>query len=100
MKVCFVIPNFNFFKTHRADLIKELTAHYEMHVITDISLASKQEINEFSKQNIKIHHVQARNGSMSFKPYFQYFVAYKRACSHGDAVELSSFLFASSNPLR
>ena len=78
MKVCFVIPNFNFFKTHRADLIKELTAHYEMHVITDISLASKQEINEFSKQNIKIHHVQARNGSMSFKPYFQYFVSLKK----------------------
>jgi hypothetical protein len=78
MNVCFVIPNFNFFKTHRADLIKELTAHYEMHVITDISLASKQEINEFSKQNINIHHLQARNGSMSFKSYYQYFKNLKK----------------------
>lgn len=78
MKVCFIIPNFNFFKTHRADLVKELTAHHEMHVITDVSLASKQEINEFSKQNIKIHHLQARNGSMGFKPYFQYFVSLKK----------------------
>jgi len=78
MNVCFVIPNFNFFKTHRADLIKELTAHHEMHVITDISLASKQEINEFSKQNINIHHLQARKGSMGFKSYYQYFKNLKK----------------------
>ena len=73
MNVCFVIPNFNFFKTHRADLVKELASHYEMHIITDLSLTSKQEINEFLNQNIKIHHLQARNGSMSFKSYYQYF---------------------------
>tara|TARA_B110000008_G_scaffold257391_1_gene275529 strand:+ start:142 stop:1275 length:1134 start_codon:yes stop_codon:yes gene_type:complete len=78
MKVCFIIPNFNFFKTHRADLVKKLATHYEMHVITDVSKASKHEINEFSKQNIKIHHLQARNGSMSFKPYFQYFISLKK----------------------
>ena len=78
MKVCFVIPNFNFFKTHRADLVKKLTTHYEMHVITDVSMASKHEINEFSMQNIKIHHLQARNGSTSLKPYFQYFSSLKK----------------------
>jgi len=78
MKVCFVIPNFNFFKTHRADLVKKLSTHHEMHVITDVSMASKHEINEFSMQNIKIHHLQARNGSMSLKSYFQYFSSLKK----------------------
>jgi glycosyltransferase involved in cell wall biosynthesis len=78
MNVCFVIPNFNFFKTHRADLVKKLSTHHEMHVITDVSMASKHEINEFSMQNIKIHHLQARNGSMSLKSYFQYFSSLKK----------------------
>lgn len=77
-KLCFVIPSFNFFKTHRADLVKKLTTHYEMHVITDVSMASKHEMNEFSMQNIKIHHLQARNGSMSLKSYFQYFSSLKK----------------------
>jgi len=78
MKVCFVIPTFNFFKTHRADLVKELALHYEMHIITDLSLASKHEISKFLEQNIKIHHLQARNGSMSFMSYFQYFISLKK----------------------
>lgn len=81
MKVCFVIPTFNFFKTHRADLVKELALHYEMHIITDLSLASKHEISKFLEQNIKIHHLQARNGSMSFMSYFQYFISLKRKLS-------------------
>jgi len=78
MKVCFVIPNFNFFKTHRADLVKELSAYYEIHVITDVSLTSKYEINKFSKGNITIHHLQSRNRSMNFNSYYAYLTNLKK----------------------
>ena len=78
MKVCFVIPNFNFFKTHRADLVKSLAKHYEMHIITDINSVIENEIKEFSRYKIKIHHLEARSGSMGFNAYFKYLLNLKK----------------------
>ena len=78
MKVCFVIPNFNFFKTHRADLVKSLAKHYEMHIITDINSVIENEIKEFSRYKIKIHHLEARNGSMGLNAYFKYLLNLKK----------------------
>ena len=72
MNVCFVIPNFNFFISHRADLVKELATQFNIHVITDVSNATDDQIKEFADQSIQIHNLKARNGSMSIKGYFKY----------------------------
>ena len=72
MKICFVINEFNFFKTHRLDLCISLSQLHEITIVTDAVNASGEDLNMLSPYQIKIIHLNQRSGSLNFYSYFLY----------------------------
>ena len=70
MKICFVINEFNFFKTHRLDLCISLSQLHEITIVTDAVNASGEDLNMLSPYQIKIIHLNQRSGSLNFYSYF------------------------------
>lgn len=72
MKICFVINEFNFFKTHRLDLCISLSKIYRLTIVTDTTNASMKDLDELSRYRIKIVHLEQRSGSLNFFSYYRY----------------------------
>lgn len=72
MKICFVINEFSFFKTHRLDLCISLSQLHEITIVTDAAHASKEDLKMLSPYPIKIIHLNQRSGSLNFYSYFRY----------------------------
>jgi glycosyltransferase involved in cell wall biosynthesis len=72
MKICFVINEFSFFKTHRLDLCISLSQLHEITIVTDAVNASGEDLNMLSPYQIKIIHLNQRSGSLNFYSYFLY----------------------------
>ena len=72
MKICFVINEFNFFKTHRLDLCISLSQHHRLTIVTDTRNASMKDLDELSRYRIKVIHLKQRSGSLNFFSYYRY----------------------------
>ena len=72
MKICFVINEFNFFKTHRLDLCISLSQHHRLTIVTDTRNASMKDLGELSRYRIKVIHLKQRSGSLNFFSYYRY----------------------------
>lgn len=66
MKVCFVIPSFNFFISHRYKLIDRIASQHEVTVLTDLEEADKAKLTLLKSKSFKILHVARRKKSRVF----------------------------------
>lgn len=72
MKICFVINEFNFFKTHRLDLCISLSQLHSLTIVTDTANTSTKDLDELSRYPIKVIHLKQRSGSLNFFSYYRY----------------------------
>ena len=59
MKVCFVIPSYTFFLSHRLRLVQELAKHYDVTVLTDLN-SGNFEAKPQSDQLFELKHLSKR----------------------------------------
>ena len=69
MRICFAIINYNFFHSHRLDLIKELAKTYSVSIVTDTSRALPQEIKYLMSLGIKVIHLPSRSKNIGYISY-------------------------------
>tara|TARA_Y200000002_G_scaffold218443_1_gene180204 strand:+ start:8062 stop:9195 length:1134 start_codon:yes stop_codon:yes gene_type:complete len=72
MKICFVINEFNFFFSHRFDLLAELAKKNHVTLITDTSNALQENIKKCLSHKIYIQHLKQRSASEKIS-YLKYF---------------------------
>lgn len=60
MKITFAINDFNFFLTHRYDLLKLLSLNHTIYLLTDTSTASEEDLLKLYQTNIKLVKVKSR----------------------------------------
>jgi len=72
MKICFVINEFNFFFSHRFDLLAELAKKNHVTLITDTTSALNENIKKCSSHKIDVQHLKQRSGSKKIT-YLRYF---------------------------
>ena len=70
MKVCFVISDFKFMISHRYDLLQEISKLHTVSVITDLTNAPKESVEEIKSRGISLHGLKKRSGSA--KDYLRY----------------------------
>jgi glycosyltransferase involved in cell wall biosynthesis len=68
MKICFVINEFNFFLSHRFDLLAELAKNNSVTLITDTSLATKIDLHKCMSNKIELQHLKQRAGLLNASP--------------------------------
>jgi glycosyltransferase involved in cell wall biosynthesis len=60
MKITFAINDFNFFLTHRYELLKLLSLQHTIYLLTDTSTASKMNLLKLNETNIKLVQIRSR----------------------------------------
>jgi len=78
MRTCFVIPSFDFFLSHRYQLIKRLAYKYEIFVLTDISDVEKKMIAKLKNENIQLINIPMRKKS-GLRYFIYYFLELKKS---------------------
>jgi len=97
MKICFVINEFNFFFSHRFDLLAELAKKNHVTLITDTSNASHENIKKCTSHKIDVQHLKQRSGSKKIT-YLKYFFSlrnliYKCSYDHILFVTIETCIF-------
>jgi len=78
MKICFVIKRLDFFISHRLDLAINLAKTNSVSVITNTHDESIAQIEKISNHEIKIYHLEEREGSANIFSYISYISSLKK----------------------
>ena len=78
MKVCFAIASFNFFLTHRLELIERISDFHQVTVLTDIDEANIDLVNGLKNKSFAIKHTPRRKKG-GIRPFFSCMFALKKA---------------------
>ncbi|MDB4042696.1 glycosyltransferase [Gammaproteobacteria bacterium] len=78
MKICFAIPSFNFFLSHRLELIERISDFHQVTVLTDIDEANLDLVNSLKNKSFAIKHTPRRKKG-GIPSFFSCMFALKKA---------------------
>lgn len=78
MKICFAIPSFNFFLSHRLELIEKISDFHQVIVLTDINEANLDLLNNLKNKSFAIKHTPRRKKG-GIRSFFSVMFALKKA---------------------